>query len=719
MFFCLKPKSVFVICFLWIHFLQSQNEWTWIKGNNSQGQKGIYGVKNISSPNNTPGARAFALSWTDLNGDFWLYGGGGKDSTGTSGLLSDMWKFDVAAKQWIWMSGDPLGYGINNSGLAFYGTIGVPSSSATPGFREASATWTDNNGNLWLFGGAAADTISPNYGSKNDLWKYDVTTNLWTWMNGPKSIGGFGAYGTKGVMAITNIPGARDEGMTTWKDNAGNLWLYGGTGRATSTVGHLNDLWKYDIAANQWTWMKGSAGPNQIGTYGTITVSNPSNTPGARKFNLYWTDKAGNFWLFGGNGYDVTSAYGDINDLWRYMPSTNEWTWMKGTKLKSQVPIYGTLNVAAASNCPSALSGGACWVDSVGNLWGTGPTVNSVSTAYYPSALWKYNIANNNWTWVKGSNLLIDQNGIYGIQNISAITNIPGGRSYQNCWSHKGELWMFGGSALATATCCTGAINDLWRFIPCYTNTILVANTTPAANYTLCNNGTTNLNASGTGTITWYDIYSNTVGSGTLFTTPTLTTNQTNPNLYTPYTFLFGDNTSCLISSITLSVYPNPSLAVTATPSMICAGSSSTLNAISPAAFYNWNTSQNTITISVSPTITSVYNVTVTNFPSGCYTTGSKTITVSACTGIEQQINFEKNISIYPNPNNGSFKLQLDSEIENGELILFNMTGQKVFSLKIKQGDNEIRTQGLAKGLYNYSIIQNKTRLQTGKIIFE
>jgi hypothetical protein len=272
---------------------------------------------------------------------------------------------------------------------------------------------------------------------------------------------------------------------------------------------------------------------------------------------------------------------------------------------------------------------GGCWVDSIGNLWlGICPSANGVGSGFIINTLWKYNIAGNTWTWVKGPNVLADQVGNYGVQNISAPTNIPGGRDFQNCWSRQGELWMFGGFGQGSNPG-KGQLNDLWRFIPCYTNTIIPANTTAAANYTLCHNGTTNLSASGTGTITWYDIYNNALGSGTLFATPTLTTNQTNANLSTPHTFLFGDNTSCLLSSVTVSVYPNPTLNITATPSVICSGASSTLNAISAAAFYNWNTSQTTITISVSPTITSVYNVTVTNFPTGCTTTGSKTVNVN------------------------------------------------------------------------------------------
>jgi hypothetical protein len=55
-----------------------------------------------------------------------------------------------------------------------------------------------------------------------------------------------GVYGTQGVAAATNIPGAR--GVTaTWKDVSGNVWLFGGyqIDDPTNTRFEMNDLWMY------------------------------------------------------------------------------------------------------------------------------------------------------------------------------------------------------------------------------------------------------------------------------------------------------------------------------------------------------------------------------------------------------------------------------------------------------------------------------------------
>ena len=92
--------------------------------------------------------------------------------------------------------------------------------------------------------------------------------------SGLRDRGGAANYGAQGVPLSTNYPGAIGYGAATWVDNAGNLWLYGGTGPG----GILNDLWKYDIGTGIWTWMKGFGTPNQPGSFGTIAVGNTTNS---------------------------------------------------------------------------------------------------------------------------------------------------------------------------------------------------------------------------------------------------------------------------------------------------------------------------------------------------------------------------------------------------------------------------------------------------------
>lgn len=75
--------------------------------------------------------------------------------------------------------------------------------------------------------------------------------------------------------------------------------------------------------------------------------------------------------------------------------------------------------------------------------------------------------------------------------------------------------------------------------------------------------------------------------------------------------------------------------------------------------------------------------------------------------------------NIFPNPNNGIFNLQIPNTIDNGQLILINLLGQKLFEQTVMQGNSEITITGLAKGLYHFMILQNKIQLTNGKIVIE
>ena len=192
--------------------------------------------------------------------------------------------------------------------------------------------------------------------------------NQWAWMNGDDRLPLHPVYGIQGVPSVNNTPGGR-RSAATWNDALGNLWLFGGDGYSTrGGYGYLNDLWKYNPATNEWTWVKGDNTIEQFGVYGTQGTAAAGNKPGARYGSVSWSDASGNLWLFGGDSY-TASSYGDLNDLWKYNPATNQWTWVKGDNTSDQKGIYGTQGTAVAGNKPGARYGSVSWSDASGNLW--------------------------------------------------------------------------------------------------------------------------------------------------------------------------------------------------------------------------------------------------------------------------------------------------------------------------------------------------------------
>lgn len=69
---------------------------------------------------------------------------------------------------------------------------------------------------------------------------------------------------------------------------------------------------------------------NNTSVYGTKGTEAAANKPGGRNYPASWRDAAGNFWIFGGFGYSATITAGYLNDLWKYNPTTDQWTWVSG-----------------------------------------------------------------------------------------------------------------------------------------------------------------------------------------------------------------------------------------------------------------------------------------------------------------------------------------------------------------------------------------------------
>ena len=77
------------------------NEWTWISGPQTP-QLPVYGTLGTPAASNQPGNRELSASWTDANGNFWIFGGLGRDSTPVYGLsptikqpYSESWNFGL------------------------------------------------------------------------------------------------------------------------------------------------------------------------------------------------------------------------------------------------------------------------------------------------------------------------------------------------------------------------------------------------------------------------------------------------------------------------------------------------------------------------------------------------------------------------------------------------------------------------------------------------
>src|SRR5258708_6369024 len=116
----------------------------------------------------------------------------------------------------------------------------------------------------------------------------------------------------------------------------------------------------------EWVWLHGSNMINPAGNVGNQGIASPNNDPPGLYEACEWTDTSGIFWLYGG----VDRNYADHNDLWRYDPVANEWTWMSGTNTVNDAGSYGSKGVPSPGNRPPSKGWGpTSWVDNNGDFW--------------------------------------------------------------------------------------------------------------------------------------------------------------------------------------------------------------------------------------------------------------------------------------------------------------------------------------------------------------
>ncbi len=412
---------------------------------------------------------------------------------------------DCGHNDWTWIDG-----------IKTAGTISAPQYGAfptsmptttpnpftnTPGARYGAAGWVDNGGNLWLFGGRGweltgktpPDTLD---GAMNDMWVcVMIGGDYCEW----QLVGGYNK--TYGPAVIANaqeigipplpfvIPPAR-LGAASWTDKSGNFWLFGGS----DGTKFMNDLWEYNTT---------SLGAYDLGTLWTTTASwsflsggaldapgiyppSVNAYPGARTNAVTWVDASGNFWLFGGYGYDgqSPSILGFLSDLWEY--TGGNWVFVAGSSKANQLGVYGTAGTAAATNLPGGRQEAAAWTDANGNLWlfgGEGEDATGTANGIL-NDLWVFNTTSKQWTFVQGATAA-NQTGVYGTVPsigppnttgaagtyglLAASSNtLPGSRWGASAWTDAGgNLWLYGGWGLdSNATNGNGALNDMWVYVP-------------------------------------------------------------------------------------------------------------------------------------------------------------------------------------------------------------------------------------------------------------
>ncbi|MBS1658676.1 MAG: T9SS type A sorting domain-containing protein [Bacteroidetes bacterium] len=621
------------------------------------------------------------------------------------------------------------------------------------------ASWTDHDGNFWLFGGSKGNN------TYSALWKFNVLTNEWTWINGSQLPNQCGVYGVIGVPSPDNSPGARGAALLSWTDTNGDLWLYGGYAFCSAIDGDRNDLWRYSISTNEWTWMDGSdsnvyldpiygnyqvpasdnnpgslhentaawtdslgnfwlySGGNSscIGTamwkydvgvndwvwmqgsqgcqlapsYGIKGISDSLNSPGSRLPYAHWTDENGNFWLWGGYAGYNHNVY---CDLWKFNVNSNEWTWISGTDTIGAEAVFTQYCESSNANHPAAgFENGACWKDSCGNFWVYGGCHDYMSNT--TNDLWVYRVGNDDWTLVKGSTIN-NQIGFYGIQGTPSDNNYPGEKNGALAWiDTNGNLWLFGGMNHSAKR-----FNDLWKFeinpqcpqITCYPIIDFIATSSKLCEK-YCNDF---LDQSTNNPTSWQWIFPGGTPSSSTDQNPTnICYNE--PGAYDVTlitTNANGSDTLTLHDYIT--VYPTP-------PIPIITQNGYALTS-SQADFYQWQLN----TVDIPGATNQSYEVLQTGFYTVVVSDSNSCVNSTTLyveiTGIDEWK--AANILVFPNPSEGIFTIHFGNGASATEVTLevTDAIGKSVYLYSANQvSQNQIQEMDLRQlphGIYFLTI---------------
>lgn len=149
-------------------------------------------------------------------------------------------------------------------------------------------------------------------------------------------------------------------------------------------------------------------------------------------------------------------------------------------------------------------------------------------------------------------------------------------------------------------------------------------------------------------------------------------------------------------------------------PTVICVGNSANLTASTSATSYTWNTGSNNLTISPSPTTTTIYSVIATN-TAGCMGSATFTLNINPCAGIKNLNDPANSITIFPNPSSGVFNIQLN---ENSNVEVSDVLGNIILTDKANAATYNLNLSTQAQGIYILKVRVNE-QVKTARLVKE
>jgi len=528
---------------------------------------------------------------TDLNGDIFMSGYTQSSSASVIATPSCHQPTYGGGLGWYY---DAFLVKFNSNGIRLWGTY-----YGGDGHEYGSSCVTDQAGNVYLVGNSLASTGTviatggshqPTIGGGWDTFLVKFNTN------GVRQWGTYYGGSSDEGSAEVDTDFSNNVFITSTTQSSGTVIATPGSHQATFGGGTVDTyLVKFDAAGvRQWGTYYGGTGDDLtsccvVDASGNVYISGQTNTSTGTVIATIGCHQP----TFGG-GLPLTDAF-----LVKFNPGgIRQW----GT-------YYGGLNNER---------GYYCTTDATGNVYMTGMTQTSTGTVIATPGSHQSNYGGGT------VDAYLVQFNSSGVRQWGTYYGGNGGDNGFCCATDAfGSVYLVGSTTsqnpstdIATAgshqTIAGGNIDGfLVKFFNCSSPApASPTNTTPIVNQSICENYTTTLFATGSGTINWFSSPTSTIviNTGTTFITPTLSTGT-----YSYYTEAMLCVPSATRTEITVTVNPSPTITVNS--GSICIGQSFTLT---PGGA-NTYTFQGGSAI-VTPTISTSYSVTGTS-AAGCTST--------------------------------------------------------------------------------------------------
>lgn len=344
----------------WVYDI-SQQKWAFIS---DLGWEAVLDSIGKESPTAHPGGRNRMSSTIDNNGNLWLFGGLYRDrNTNETSVRSDLWKYNPKSKKFTYF-GD------------------TQNNPDEPAARYRARAWVDDDNNLWIYGGAI--TTSSTNSSYNDLWKYNTNTKVWTFISGDKNTFyckdcSNGVYpDTVGTSGTQYFPRARSD-YGYWKDNSGNVWIYGGYAESHG-VDEYGDLWKFNSTTYEWTLISGND---------TLNPPKTETNPGSRNAPYCWVGNDNKLYMSGG----LRQYWYFLRDTWRINPTDGSWEAVNVDNLINNIPVSAGLGIEDSTNIPGASVNTLNHLTTGSHTYMfSGYGVGSNNNTGFTGAMWRYSL---------------------------------------------------------------------------------------------------------------------------------------------------------------------------------------------------------------------------------------------------------------------------------------------------------------------------------------